>query len=333
MRYKLNPPPRFQLAMIPTPLEVFSLTPEPGSGIEIFIKRDDQTGSELSGNKIRKMEFVLYDLVSKKSDIIVTCGGVQSNHCRVVAALAARVGLDCELILKGRSTSLPDGNFLMDKLFKARIKFVTEGEYEQNIDGILMKRAKALKKRGRRPYIIPEGASTSAGIWGYFLAGLELRKQLDKAGVKADYIACAVGSGGSYAGLYLASLYLKWPVKILGFAVCRNTDYFKNKIISLTEQFLDDYKLNLKPKPSEIFIDDNYIGPGYAKIGRMEAGFIKDVAANSGIILDPAYTAKSMIGLFNYIVEKKIRKKSVVVFIHTGGLLSIFPQRKILFGR
>jgi len=319
--------------MTPTPIEVFSLTPAPRSGVEIFIKRDDQTGSELSGNKIRKMEFILYDLISKKSDVIITCGGVQSNHCRVVAALAARIGLDCELILKGRSTSLPDGNFLLDKLFGAKVRFVTEREYERNIEGILKRRARVFQKRGRRSYIIPEGASTSLGIWGYFLAGLELKKQLDKAGIKADYIACAVGSGGSYTGLYLASLYLKWPVKILGFAVCRDTDYFKSKIIRLAKQFLGDYKLGLKPDPSEIIIDDNYIGPGYAKIGRMEADFIKKVAVNSGIILDPAYTAKSMIGLFNYIVEKKIRKKSVVVFIHTGGLLSIFPQRGKLFGR
>lgn len=333
MRHKLNPPPRFQLAMTPTPLEMLSLTPAPRSGIEIFIKRDDQTGSELSGNKVRKMEFILYDLIAKKSDIIITCGGVQSNHCRVVAALAARVGLDCELILKGRPATLPDGNFLLNKLFKARMKIITEKEYEKDIEGILIKRARALKKRGRRPYIIPEGASTPLGVWGYLLAGLELKGQLDKAGISADYIVCAVGSGGTYAGLYLASLYLKWPVRILGFAVCRNTDYFKGKILSLVEQFSDNYKLNLKPDPSRIFIDDNYIGPGYAKISRREADFIKSVAANSGIILDPAYTAKSMIGLFNYIIEEKISRNSTVVFIHTGGLLSIFPQRKKLFSK
>jgi D-cysteine desulfhydrase len=319
--------------MTPTPLEMFSLTPAPRSGIEIFIKRDDQTGSELSGNKIRKMEFVLYDLISKRSDIIITCGGVQSNHCRVVAALAARVGLDCELILKGKQTTLPDGNFLLDKLYKAKTRIITEKEYEKDIEGILIKRAKTLKKSGRKPYIIPEGASTPLGVWGYFLAGLELKEQLDKAGIKAGYIACAVGSGGTYAGLYLASLYLKWPVKILGFAVCRNTDYFIGKILNLVEQFIDDYKLNLKPDPSEVFIDDNYIGPGYAKISQRETDFIKSVAANSGIILDPAYTSKSMIGLFDYIAEGKIGRNSAVVFIHSGGLLSIFPQRKKLFGK
>jgi len=333
MRYNLNPPPRFRLGMTPTPLEMFSLTPAPRSGIEIFIKRDDQTGSELSGNKIRKMEFILYDLISNKSDIIITCGGVQSNHCRVVAALAARVGLDCELVLKGKPAKLPDGNFLLDKLFKARIKIITEKKYERNIEGILLKRAKTLKKSGRRPYIIPEGASTPLGVWGYLLAGLELKEQLDKAGIKADYIACAVGSGGTYAGLYLASLYLNWPVKILGFAVCRNTNYFMNKILNLAEKFVDNYGLNLKPDPSNIFIDDNYIGPGYAKISPRETDFIKSVAANSGIILDPAYTSKSMIGLFNYITDGKIDRNSTVVFIHSGGLLSIFPQRKKLFGK
>jgi len=330
MKAKLKPPPRFQLAMTPTPLEAFSLTPNPDSGIEIFIKRDDLTGSELSGNKIRKLEFILYEAISKKSDILLTCGGVGSNHCRAVAAMAARIGIDCELILMGKPPAIPDGNLLLDSLFKAKTRYISIAEYEKNIDVMLARRANALKKRGRKPYIIPEGASNLLGLWGYFLAGIELKKQLDKAEIKANYLACAVGSGATYGGLLLASKYLKWPVKILGFAVNRDTAYFTDKIACLVDEFIQTNQLRFKRKQSDILIDDNYIGPGYAKISSKEATFIRNVASNSGIILDPAYTAKAMIGIFDHIKKGKIEPNSNVVFIHTGGLLSVFPYRKKL---
>jgi D-cysteine desulfhydrase len=329
---RLNPPPRFQLATLPTPIEAFALSPAPKSGIEIFIKRDDLTGSELSGNKIRKLEFILYDAVSQKADTLITCGGVQSNHCRATAALAARIGIDCELYLKGKKLKTPDGNLLLDTLFKAKINNITDSEYELHINEIMAKRAAILKKRGKKPYIIPEGASNALGLWGYVMAGIELKKQLDKAGIKPDYLVCAVGSGGTYAGLYLASLMMSWPVKILGFAVCRSTEFFINRIGGLVESFIDSYGIKVKPEPSDILIDDAHIGPGYAEIGKKEADFIKGVAGYSGIVLDPSYTSKAMLGLFDYIIKGRIHSKANVVFIHTGGLLSIFAYKKKLFG-
>jgi len=317
--------------MAPTPLEIFALSPAPDSGIEIFIKRDDLTGSELSGNKIRKLEFILYDAIAKRSDIILTCGGTQSNHCRATAAMAARIGIDCELILKGKAPAVPDGNFLLDSLFKAKAKFISVQEYEKNINGQLTKRAAALAKKGRRPYIIPEGASDPLGAWGYVLAAMELKSQLDKAGIAADYVACAVGSGGTYAGLYLASKLLDWPVKVIGFAVCRNTDHFVARIGKLVTEFMATYMPDRHVDCSDITIDDCYIGPGYAKASAKEIDFIKGIAGNTGIILDPAYTAKAMIGLFDHISEGKMEKGAKVVFVHTGGLLSIFAYKRELF--
>jgi len=332
MKNKLNPPPRFQLAMTPTPLEVFSLSPAPKSGIEIFIKRDDLTGSELTGNKIRKLEFILYDAINRQADTLITCGGIQSNHCRAAAALAARVGLDCELIVKGTKPAIPDGNLLLSTLFGAKIKYITDAEYEKNIGGILAKHASALQKRNKNPYVIPEGASNTLGIWGYFLAGIELKQQLDKAGIDTDYLVCAVGSGGTYAGLYLAARYLNWTVKIHGIAVCRNSAYFIDRIGRLLKLFIAENEIDLDVDPAEILIFDNYIGPGYAKISVNEANIIKGVAKNAGIILDPAYTSKAMLGLFDQIIHGQIREKSNVVFIHTGGLISLFPYRRKLFG-
>jgi D-cysteine desulfhydrase len=329
-KFELKPPPRFQLAMTPTPIEAFGLSPVPKSGIEIFLKRDDLTGSELSGNKIRKLEFILYDAIAHKADTLITCGGLNSNHCRATAALAARTGLDCNLLLKGKKPAIPDGNFLLDRLFNARISFVSEKSYENNIDELMQRQAAKLKQSGRRPYIIPEGASNPLGLWGYLLEGIELKRQLDKAKIKADHIVCAVGSGGTYAGLHLAAQYLNWPVQIQGMAVARDSQYFLNKIGKLLTAFVDKYEFPINIHNRLINIDDSYIGPGYAKISGKEAAFVKGVAANAGVILDPAYTAKAMIGLFDYMIKGKIPAKSKVVFIHTGGLLSIFSHREVL---
>ncbi len=165
-KYTLKPPPRFQLAITPTPIEAFGLSPAPKSGIEIFLKRDDLTGSELSGNKIRKLEFIFYDAISHKADTLITCGGVGSNHCRATAALAARSGLKCHLFLKGAKSASPDGNLLLDMLFGANITYVNERAYETNIDNIMNRHAVKLKNAGKRPYVIPEGASNRLGMWG-----------------------------------------------------------------------------------------------------------------------------------------------------------------------
>ena len=316
--------------MSPTPIEPFGLSPAPKTGIDIFLKRDDLTGAELSGNKIRKLEFILYDAISGKADTLITCGGVNSNHCRATAAIAARAGLGCELIFKGKRPASADGNLLLDSLFGAKMSFISEADYEEDIDGIMAKRAARLKRTGRKPYIIPEGASNPLGMWGYVIEGIELKRQLDKTGINAEYIVCAVGSGGTYAGLLLAAHFLKWPVKVIGMAVCRNVAYFQEKVRRLIKGFSEQFDYNINLADLRIYIDDHYIGPGYAKIGRKEASFIKGVAANAGIILDPAYTSKAMIGLFDHIVKGKIRAKTKVVFIHTGGLLSIFPHRSML---
>lgn len=318
--------------MTPTPIEAFGLSPTPKSGIEIFLKRDDLTGSELSGNKIRKLEFILYDAISHKADTLITCGGVGSNHCRATAAIAARSGLGCHLFLKGARPGIPDGNLLLDKLFGAKISFIGEKAYETGIDEIMKRHAIKLKGMGKRPYVIPEGASNPLGMWGYFLQGIELKRQLDKAGIKADYLICAVGSGGTYAGLHLAAQYLNWPVEIIGIAVARDKRYFENKISRMLIEFADKYEFPANVQNRIINIDDNYIGPGYAKISKKESDFMKGVASNSGIILDPAYTAKAMIGLFDYMIKRQIPQKAKIVFIHTGGLLSIFSHRRQLIG-
>lgn len=325
---RIQPPPRFSLSRLPTPLEIFPLSPDPRSKIEILIKRDDLTGSILSGNKIRKLEFLFYDLISKKSDVVITCGGVQSNHCRAVAALCASSGLECLLVLKGKRPKIPDGNYFLSTLFGARSHFISDADYEDRVNEIMSDMAARVSKKGKRPYVIPEGGSDPLGVWGYIKALEEIKKQARTANIKVDAIACAVGSGGTYAGLYLGGKLAGWDVKILGFAVSRDALYFKKRVFDMCLAFEKGEGVNLRIDPREFDIDDRFIGPGYAMIGRRETDFIKNVAANSGIVLDPAYTSKALLGLFNCIIEGKFESGSNIVFVHTGGQWGLLPQRR-----
>jgi D-cysteine desulfhydrase len=324
-------PPRFSLSQLPTPIESLPLTPNPKSGVNIFVKRDDLTGSVLSGNKIRKLEFLFYDLVSRKADTVITCGGVQSNHCRAVAALAAMSGIECHLVLKGKAPSKPEGNYFLDKLLGAKVKFVTEKEYETDADGVMRKLADRLKLKKRRTYIIPEGGTDPLGLWGYIKALAEIKKQIAKANIKVDTICCAVGSGGTYAGLYLGTKIYRWNVNVFGIAVCRDTAYFQKKVYDSCIAIEKEIGRNLKINPEEIDIDDRFIGPGYAKVGHLEIDFIKNVAKNSGLILDPSYTSKALLGLFSNIADGKFKKRSNVIFIHTGGQWGLMPFGNKLF--
>lgn len=330
---KIHPPPRFSLAQLPTPLEILPLSPDPGSRIEIFIKRDDMTGSILSGNKIRKLEFLFYDLISKKTNVVITCGGLQSNHCRAVAALCAASGIECRLVLKGREPKTPDGNYFLCKLLGAKAKFIASRDYEKSVDDIMRDMARRYKARGKRPYVISEGGSDPLGTWGYIKALAEIKRQTEKAKLKIDTIACAVGSGGTYAGLYLGSKITGLDIRILGFAVSRNSLYFQKQIFDICLAVEKDLGTNLKINPEEFEIDDRFIGPGYARIGPVETDFIRNVARDSGIILDPAYTSKALLGLFSCIAEGRFRKGSKIIFIHTGGQWGLLPFRGKLTGQ
>jgi D-cysteine desulfhydrase len=330
---KIPPPPRFSLAQLPTPLEILPLSPDPKSNIEILIKRDDLTGSILSGNKIRKLEFLFYDLVSKKTDVVITCGGLQSNHCRAAAALCASSGIECHLVLKGRKPKNPDGNYFLVSLFGAKSDFVGAAEYERDVDNIMRRLAARYARKGKKTYIIPEGGSDPLGAWGYIKAVDEIRKQARKANINIDSMACAVGSGGTYAGLYLGTRMSRWNVDITGFAVNRNADHHKRHIYDLCLAFERGHGENLRIDPAQFDIDDRFIGPGYARIGEAEADFIRNIAKYSGIVLDPAYTSKALLGLFTCVQEGKFKGEKNILFIHTGGQWGLFPQRRKLISQ
>jgi len=324
-------PPRIDLAQTPTPLEPLKRLSSK-LGVGLYVKRDDLTGMELSGNKVRKLEFVLSEAMAQGADTVITCGGAQSNHARATAAAAAKLGLRSRLILATPEPISPpslEGNIFLDRLVGAEIVWVTPEEYLRR-DEIFEREAADLKKLNRKPYLIPEGASNALGAWGYIRAVEELARDLSDLEGDQDQtttIVHAVGSGGTSAGLILGALLLKLKVRVVGICVGGNRDYFLKKIGGICEQAISTWRLNLPFSPKhDIEIIDDYVGRGYALSKPEELALIRDVARIEGILLDPVYTGKAFYGMIQELNRDKEVFGKRVVFIHTGGLFGLFPK-------
>jgi D-cysteine desulfhydrase len=323
-------PKSLDLAMKPTPIEDLRGFPQLPQGCEIFVKRDDLTGFCLSGNKIRKLEFIFHDVLKKNADTLITCGGFQSNHARATAILGARFGLKSVLVLFGEDSPKLDGNLFLNRLVNAQIEYIPEDRYGE-LDAIMEGVSFQLKKEGRRPYVVPEGASSELGVWGYIKASLEMKQQLERMKLKIDKIVTAVGSGGTYAGLLLGSKLFDWPVQIYGINVKDTAQIFVERIHQLILVTKEKFKLDVNVKKEDLNIIDGYVGEGYAKSKKEELDLIKSVAGNTGIILDPVYTGKAMYGLLDQLNKETLSTGDKILFLHTGGGFGLFPAKERFF--
>ncbi len=325
--------PRVSLARLPTPLE---RSPRLGAelDLELLYKRDDLTGLELSGNKARKLELLAADAIAQGADVLVTCGGVGSNHCRATAFTAARLGLACTVLLRVPDPASPpalEGNALLDALAGATIRWVSHDEYRRRAE-VMAGVADALRAEGRRPYLIPEGGSNGLGSLGYALAMEELLSQLPEAWRDGPVtIAYAVGSGGTGAGIELGIRAARWRgARPLGFAVCNDAAYFRATIAAIAA----DARPRVPDLPElaagDVAIDDGSIGPGYALATEEGLEVIRRAARLDGVILDPVYTGKAMLGLARRARAVGGLPSRRVVFIHTGGAFGVFPYARQL---
>ena len=316
-------PPQINLARLPTPLHPLARL-SAKLGVEIFMKRDDLTGSALSGNKIRKLEFVLADAVAQKADTVLTCGGAQSNHCRATAIAAAMLGMNCRLLLRTADPSNPpppEGNILLDQMAGAEIAWITPAEYKSR-DEILEREATSLGKAGRKPYTIPEGASNALGTWGYIKCLEELNNDLANlpGGVNKDYtVISAAGSGGTSAGLILGNKIFDLNARVIGINVCDDRDYFVRVIGEICENAISDYQLEIDfSRDGDINIIDGYVGRGYALSRPEEFAGICDLARTEGIFLDPVYTGKAFFGMIQELKRDPKCFGERIIFIHSA---------------
>ena len=237
---KFEFPPSLKLAHLPTPVEKMPSLPEFSGLPKLYIKRDDLTGSELSGNKVRKLEFCMAEATAEGARVVITCGGVQSNHARATAVAAARLGLRPLLVLRGAEPAESDGNLFLDRLAGAEIRFITQEEYE-NVNEMMAQIARERSASGERAYVIPEGASYPPGVFGYIKAAEEIAATEKELGIEFDSIVIAVGSGGTHAGLLFGKRIFGLKATILGINVLDTPAYFAGRIAGISEDFVNAY--------------------------------------------------------------------------------------------
>jgi D-cysteine desulfhydrase len=321
-------PPHLDLARTPTPIQQLARYGEK-LGVELYLKRDDLTGAELTGNKVRKLEFVFADALAKGANTVLTCGGAQSNHARATALAAAKLGLHCRLILRTPDPSsppLPEANLLMDRMAGAEIVWITPEEYRMRHE-IFAREATELKRKGRTPYVIPEGASNALGSWGYIRAAGELKQDIDQLGwsQRPVTIICATGSGGTAAGLILGARLHNLNARIVGINVCDDRDYFVRVIGEICEEAISTYNLAVPfSREQDIEIIDGYVGRGYALSRPEELSLLCDMARTEGVFLDPVYTGKAFYGMIQELGKDPKIFGDRIIFLHTGGIFGLF---------
>lgn len=325
----LRPVPhqRVRLHQTPTPLHRWN-APGCPDGCELWIKRDDRTGMALSGNKVRKLEFLLADALKQGCDCVLTCGGIQSNHCRTTSVAARTLGLDAYLFLRTddpQAVEEPEGNLFLSQMIGATLVPISREQYRRRME-LMEELAEELRAKGRRPYIIPEGGSDALGTWGYIEVVRELSAQIAHLGISFDEVILACGSGGTAAGFALGSALAHSPWRVRAINVCDDAAYFYNIVNRL-------YRELHAPVTAEdtLQIIDGYKGLGYSISHPDELALLRDVAQHTGILLDPTYTGKAYYGFVQEGQRDPERFQGKrVLFVHTGGLFGLYAKAEQL---
>jgi L-cysteate sulfo-lyase len=318
--------PRIRITHAPTPLEPMRRLTALLGGPDLWIKRDDCTGLASGGNKTRKLEYLMADALAKGADTIITQGATQSNHARQTAAIAAKLGLRCHLILEDRTGYRHDdyrnsGNVFLDRLLGAQFSEVPAGT---DMDQAMEALAARLNDDGRRPYVVPGGGSNAVGALGYVTCALELAGQANNAGLAIDCLVTATGSAGTQAGLVAGMEGGRTGIPVLGIGVRAPKLAQEEKVFQLAVQTAELLGVAGAVRREAVVANCDYVGEGYGvpTPGMIEA--VTLVARTEGILLDPVYSGKAMAGLIDLVRRGELRKGQNVVFLHTGGAVGLY---------
>jgi D-cysteine desulfhydrase len=316
----LNHIPRVKLSNLPTPLDDLGRIGEKYGFKKLIIKRDDLTGFAGGGNKARKLEYDFAEILKKGFDVVLTAGGMQSNHARMTAAAARKLGLDVKLVLGGPDFKKYEGNLLLDVLFGAEIRYLVNDDANDHLTSAMNEWADELRNRGQNPVVLPIGGSTGLGALGYVNAIKELEAQLNEKKVQ---LVLAVGSCGTFAGSILGSKMFLPEARIIGISVSRDS----GEIIRRTKEIIGEsagiLQEKIYPDKTEIECYDQYFVE-YGMITKEGKNAILECANLEGILLDPIYTGKVMAGMIDLVQKGIINPEITTIFLHTGGTPILF---------
>jgi D-cysteine desulfhydrase family pyridoxal phosphate-dependent enzyme len=316
----LRPRPEVTLAHLPSPVEeLASLRRALGGGPRLLIKRDDTLSFAFGGNKVRKMQLVAADALAAGADTLITCGGIQSNHARVTAAAAAKLGLGCVLVANGAPPPHATANALLDRLLGAEVRHVADRTAR---DSTMQAVADELRRAGRRPYVVPLGASTPLGALGFVYAIEELREQLPEA---PDVIVHSTSSGGTQAGLLAGCARHGYETRVLGISADETSAALTRDVRRILDGVagFDGFDAASLDRV-DVEVDDRFVGGGYGVPTDASREAIDLLARTEAIFLDPTYTAKAMAGLLARVRAGEFNERQDVLFWHTGGQVALF---------
>lgn len=332
--------PRVSLCNLPTPLHEAAGLSRALGGPRIFLKRDDETGLAIGGNKGRKLEFLIADALEKGADTVISSGSVGSNYIRMSAAAARKCGLESVSVLIGEMPDEIQGNLLLDQVFDSEIHVINEPTNEfmcknaanPNLVGDIVKSiADEKRKEGKNPYILPGAGFGPLGEAGYMVAASEISDQCYDLGIRPRYAVIAAGSGSTMAGLALGLKVLNTGIRVIGIDMSRlrTIEAFTERIVGTARDTSEYFSLPVTLDADDFELYD-YAGEGYPTPSPEAYEAIKLVAETEGVLLDPVYSAKAMAGLIDLVGKGKFNKDDIVLFVHTGGIPALFAESALV---
>lgn len=316
----MNSIPRLRFAHLPTPIEELPRLSSTLGGPRLLVKRDDQTGLALGGNKTRKLEFLVAEAQEQGARTLISAGAIQSNHCRQTAAAAARFGFECILVLTGDLPARPSGNLTLDYLLGARIVNVAD---RKDRDRILQETFDRAAAEGKKPYLVPYGGSSPTGALGYAFAVEEVMKQ----GIEADWFVFGTSSGGTHAGLMLGQRVFGFKGKILGISIDESVEWLQENVSALATKAGEKLGERIEFAPADVAANADYCRAGYGVLTEAEREAVRLFARTEGLLLDPVYTGRAAAGLIDLIRKEFFKKDETVLFWNTGGQTALFAEK------
>jgi len=319
-REYMNKIPRLNFAHLPTPIEELPRLSDLLAGPRILVKRDDQTGLAFGGNKTRKLEFLVAEAQEQGAKTLISGGALQSNHCRQVAAAAAKFGFDCTLVLNGEMPEKLSANLILDNLFGVEFVIIPD---RKDRNRVLQETYDKSLSLGRKPYLVPYGGSSSTGALGYAFAMEEFMKQ----NVKADWIVFGTSSGGTHAGLVLGQRIFGYEGQVLGISIDEPEDWLKTNVSALASDASERLGERIEFTPADVLANADYCGAGYGVLTDAEREAVTLFAKYEGLLLDPVYTGRAAAGIIDLIRNGFFKKDETVLFWHTGGQPALFAEK------